>query len=135
VNADATFETITNKNTGKDLIYYAAELRKEVSEFYNVCAIIIDQHPIYSYKKPLFRKKADASYDETQINAARKKIKDTAQQLDSMSRKIVKTHADIAGLSKYPTAGQQQVHGLATKFAETISTLVNNLEHEINAIP
>jgi hypothetical protein len=142
VRADATFESIRYKKTGKNFLEYVTELKELVSNLYKQGSVIIEQYPMATYKKSLFKSKP--KYTEEQITAARRKIKKTRED-DSQTRTIglatissdaTRIKVQLSGISTEGlTTEQQELCKMAIDFTNKVADLALNLENEINALP
>jgi hypothetical protein len=140
--ADAKFKSVTYKISGKNFLEYVTELNRLVSNLYKQGSIIVEQYPIATYKKSLFKSKP--KYTEEEITSARRKIKKTLEDdsqtntigLSTISSDTTRIKIQLSGI---PTDGltmeQQEICKMAVDFADKVADLARNLENEINALP
>lgn len=140
--ADLTFNVVKyerfGKSTDETLASFAQEIKKNVDELYRQASLLVEQYPIYSYKKSLF--KSTPRYSDVDKDVARARMKSTLQELDKIAQssanlKIkgmldqIKTADDKK--QAIVTAGQKEVYRSAADFADKISSLANNLATEV----
>lgn len=138
--ADATFKSVTYQRSGKNFLEYVTELKELVSNLYKQGSVIVEQYPIATYKKSLFKSK----YKEEDIDSARSKIRKTLQDdsqtktigLATISSDATRIKIQLSGISTDGlTMEQQEICKMAVDFADKVADLARNLENEINALP
>lgn len=135
--ADAAFDQITHQDTTETLVKYAEDLKKLVGKFYEQAWILVEQYPIYSYKKPLFKTKQQ--YTEDEKNSARVKIQKTAQELGTIARGIRGIFIRTEGLKETAqkmqlTAAEKETYRLVSDFAKKMSDIAHALENEVKTL-
>jgi len=128
----------------KTLAYYVEELRNLVEKtFAPKVYIIIEQYPIYHYKKPPFK---DAKYDVYAKNSALTQIKNTKGRLEDVRMTAGQISNYIKGLAdaflaqaKLPSSKlfyekNVKLYKQAADFADKISELAGKLATEIGLL-
>jgi hypothetical protein len=153
VDADATFQVYDNPmDKNKNLVFYANELKNQITLLSKQASIIMEQYPIFTYKKPLF--KSEPKYKEGEIDSARTALKKSSQALVKIENTVKRITVGINGiLSKIPTTqktdrktgesktvktitvAQEELYKQAADFSDKVTNLTIFLEAEINAIP
>ncbi len=133
VKGDAAFEMNTFSNTNETLVSYADELKKYVDELNKQVSLIIEQYPIYKYKKSLLKK--TPLYTESDKNLARTQMQSTTVALNAIAKQTnrIKSHILLIETDTV-TPGQEKSYILAIDFADKISKIAEHLAQGIKAL-